>query len=110
MLYGSGAVVLAARRDGGRDDGRRAPARAALGTPGLPLGRLGIDGFQAERSPDGRYRTTPLKGLFSRSKGGFYHDGRFADYAAVIEHYDLHFKLGLDAREKGDLQEFLKSL
>src|SRR5512140_547217 len=58
---------------------------------------IGIDAFQAERSPDGSYRTTPLKGLFSRAKGGFYHDGRFADYAAVIDHYDRFLKLGLDA-------------
>jgi len=71
---------------------------------------IGIDEFQAQRSPDGRYRTTPLKGLFARAKGGFYHDGRFADYAAVIDHYDAFLRLGLDGREKADLQEFLKSL
>ncbi|HEX6244596.1 MAG TPA: hypothetical protein VFZ61_26940 [Polyangiales bacterium] len=29
---------------------------------------LGIDDFQAMRSPDGRYRTTPLKGLFTRAE------------------------------------------
>ena len=71
---------------------------------------IGIDEFQAKRSPDERYRTTPLRGLFVRSKGGFYHDGRFADYAAVIDHYDGFLRLGLDQREKADLQEFLKSL
>jgi len=71
---------------------------------------IGIDDFQAQRSPDGRYRTTPLKGLFARQKGGFYHDGRFADYAAVIDHYDRFLRLGLDDRERSDLQEFLKSL
>ena len=71
---------------------------------------IGIDDFQAHRSPDGRYRTTPLRGLFVRAKGGFYHDGRFADYAAVVDHYDGAFKLGLAAPEKTDLVEFLKSL
>jgi hypothetical protein len=71
---------------------------------------IGVDDFQSARSPDGRYRTTPLKGLFTRRKGGFYHDGRFADYAAVIDHYDGVLRLGLDGREKADLQEFLKSL
>jgi hypothetical protein len=71
---------------------------------------IGVDDFQSGRSPDGRYRTTPLKGLFARQKGGFYHDGRFANYAAVIDHYDGVLRLGLDAREKADLQEFLKSL
>ena len=33
---------------------------------------IGIDDFQAMRSPDGMYRTTPLKGLWSHQKGGFY--------------------------------------
>jgi hypothetical protein len=71
---------------------------------------IGIDNFQANRSPDKMYRTTPLKGLFVRAKPGFYHDGRFADYQAVVDHYDQHFHLGLSAPEKADLIEFLKSL
>ena len=71
---------------------------------------IGIDDFQSARSPDGRYRTTPLKGLFTRKKGGFYHDGRFGDYAAVVDHYDSVLRLGLSSPEKADLQEFLKSL
>ncbi len=71
---------------------------------------IGIDDFQADRSPDGKYRTTPLAGLFTRAKGGFYHDGRFADYGAVVDHYDQHFKLRLSGGERADLIEFLKSL
>src|SRR5919197_550913 len=71
---------------------------------------IGIDAFQASRSPDVKYRTTPLRGLFTRMKGGFYHDGRFADLAAVVDHYDQHFHLNLSAQDKGDLIEFLKSL
>jgi mono/diheme cytochrome c family protein len=71
---------------------------------------IGIDDFQAKRSPDGMYRTTPLRGLFVRAKGGFYHDGRFADYRAVVDHYDRHFRLALTEQEKNDLIEFLKSL
>ena len=71
---------------------------------------IGIDDFQAQRSPDGMYRTTPLRGLFVRAKGGFYHDGRFADYRAVVDHYDQHFRLSLTDAEKNDLIEFLKSL
>ena len=42
---------------------------------------IGIDDFQAKRSPDGSYRTTPLRALWETKqihKGGFYHDGRFA--------------------------------
>jgi hypothetical protein len=71
---------------------------------------LGIDDFQASRSPDGMYRTTPLSGLFVRAKGGFYHDGRFGDYRAVVDHYDRHFRLGLSEEEKRDLIEYLKQL
>jgi hypothetical protein len=71
---------------------------------------IGIDNFQASRSPDGMYRTTPLAGLFVRAKGGFYHDGRFADYRAVVDHYDRHLGLGLSEAEKRDLIEYLKSI
>jgi mono/diheme cytochrome c family protein len=71
---------------------------------------IGIDSFQADRSPDKMYRTTPLHGLFVRAKPGFYHDGRFADYRAVVDHYDQHLRLGLTEAEKNDLIEYLKSL
>ena len=72
---------------------------------------IGIDNFQASRSPDKKfYRTTPLAGLFVRAKGGFYHDGRFADYRAVVDHYDRHFSLGLSETEKNALIEYLKSI
>jgi hypothetical protein len=71
---------------------------------------IGIDDFQSKRSPDEHYRTTPLKGLFAREKGGFYHDGRFGTYLAVVDHYDSHLQLGLNDAEKNDLVEYLKSL
>ena len=71
---------------------------------------IGIDDFQAQRAPDGRYRTAPLRGLWTHTKGGFYHDGRFAKLADVITHYDEFFDLGLTAGERRDLEEFLKSL
>jgi len=71
---------------------------------------IGIDDFEAERSPTGLYRTTPLRGLFARSKGGFYHDGRFATLFDVIEHYDSHFGLQLSSTDKNDLVEYLKSI
>jgi hypothetical protein len=67
------------------------------------------DSFQADRSPEGRYRTTPLKGLFAHSEGGFWHDGRFSNLAAVVEHYDGCFGLGLTAQEKADLVQYLRS-
>ena len=71
---------------------------------------IGIDEFQAQRAPDKKYRTSPLKGLFAHSKGGFFHDGRFATLLDVVNHYDTFFKLGLTAQEKNDLVEYLKSL
>jgi hypothetical protein len=71
---------------------------------------IGIDDFQSRRSPDQRYRTTPLGGLFTRAKGGFYHDGRYADLSAVVEHYNQALNLNLSEQAKRDLVEYLKSL
>lgn len=71
---------------------------------------IGIDDFQANRAPDKRYRTAPLKGLWTHTTGGFYHDGRFATLREVVNHYDAHFGLGLNEQEKGDLIEYLTSL
>ena len=71
---------------------------------------VGIDNFHADRSPTSGYRTTPLKGLFAREKRGFYHDGRFADYAAVVEHYKPVLGFQLTSAEQNDLIQFLKSL
>ena len=71
---------------------------------------IGIDDFEARRSPTGMYRTTPLRGAWARSTGGYYHDGRFSTLAEVVEHYDSHLDLNLTENEKTDLVEFLKSL
>jgi len=69
-----------------------------------------IDDFQADRAPDRRYRTAPLNGLWTHMEGGFYHDGRFATLADVVNHYDSCMSLGLDSSDKKDLIEYLKSL
>ncbi len=74
---------------------------------------IGIDDFQANRGPERRYVTTPLRALFDTQKihkGGFYHDGRFATLADVVTHYDNFFKLGLSQQQKNDLIEYLKSI
>jgi hypothetical protein len=71
---------------------------------------IGIDSFQADRAPDRRYRTSPLKGLWTHQKGGFYHDGRFATLLDVVNHYNSVFSLGLSEAQKTDLVEYLKSL
>jgi hypothetical protein len=71
---------------------------------------VGVDDFQANRSPDKTYRTSPLRGLFAHQKGGFYHDGRFATLLDVVNHYNDFKNLSLTSTEKSDLVEFLKSL
>ncbi len=69
-----------------------------------------IDNFEADRAPNHRYRTTPLGGLWTHTKRGFFHDGRFPTLLAVVNHYDSCFSLGLSNAEKSDLVEYLKSL
>jgi len=80
---------------------------------------VGIDAFQANRAPDGQYKTMNLAGIFVReeglfmqpaNKGRFYHDGRFATLMDVVNHYDTLLHLGLSASEKHDVVEYLKSL
>jgi hypothetical protein len=43
-------------------------------------------------------------------KGGFYHDGRFATLAEVVEHYNGFLKLNLSDQQKRELIEYLKSI
>jgi hypothetical protein len=80
---------------------------------------LGIDSFEADRAPDGLYKTMNLAGIFVRerglfmrpaNKGRFYHDGRFATLMDVVNHYDTLMHLGLSTQEKQDVIEYLKSL
>jgi cytochrome c peroxidase len=72
-----------------------------------------IDTFQADRGPRGLNPgvlvTPQLKGLWARSKRGFYHDGRFKTLMDVISHYNSCFNLGLSPGQESDLAEFLKS-
>jgi hypothetical protein len=67
------------------------------------------DPFLANRSPTGMYRTTPLRGMFAKSKRGFGADGALPTLPAVVNHYETCFKLGLTPQEKSDLVQFLKS-
>jgi hypothetical protein len=70
---------------------------------------IGIDSFQADRSPTHKYRTAPLAGLWTHQKPGFYHDGRFTTLREVIEHYNSVKQLALSEQDKTDLIEYLKS-
>jgi hypothetical protein len=80
---------------------------------------LGIESFQADRSPDGNYKTMNLAGKFvtelglfmkPENKGRFYHDGRFKTLLDVVNSYNVRFGLGLTDPEKSDVVEYLKSL
>jgi hypothetical protein len=46
---------------------------------------IGIDDFQASRAPDHRYRTAPLKGLWTHQKGGFFRDGPLPNVRGCCE-------------------------
>lgn len=71
---------------------------------------IGVDSFQADRSPTHMYRTAPLAGLWAHQKGGFYHDGRFATLLDVVNHYNSHLGLDLKDQDKTDLIEYLKGI
>lgn len=72
---------------------------------------IGIDDFEAKRSPTEMYRTPPLRGIFVKSTGnGFFHDGRFTTLNDVVIHYNDHFSLELSNQEQDDLVEYLKAL
>jgi hypothetical protein len=75
-----------------------------------PPSEIGIDSFQADRSPTHMYRTAPLAGLWTHQKGGFFHDGRFASLPDVVNHYNAQFSLDLSDSQKKDLVEYLKGI
>jgi cytochrome c peroxidase len=69
---------------------------------------VGTEPLYATRSATGKYRTSPLRGIWQHPP--YFHDGSAADLLAVVIHYDTLFGLNLSARQKADLVEFLKSL
>ena len=83
--------------------------RSLPGLNVIPASVIGIDSFQADRSPNRGYRPPPLRGMFTR-KNGFFHDGRFETLDEVVDHFDTVFGLGLSSAEQADLVEYLKSL
>jgi len=86
------------------------PLYTLPGFNSVPATTIGIDSFQADRSPNLGYRPPPLRGVFTRQKGGFFHDGRFATVNDVVAHFNAQFALSLTADEASDLAEFVKSL
>jgi mono/diheme cytochrome c family protein len=69
---------------------------------------VGMDPGYAARTATGRYRTTPLRGLWQHAP--YFHDGSAPDLPAVVNHYNQLFSLNLTAAQKADLVEYLKSL
>jgi mono/diheme cytochrome c family protein len=80
--------------------------------PDVPLlhepAEVGMDPAYAERSATGKYRTTPLRGLWQHPP--YFHDGSAPTLRAVVRHYNRLFRLGLSAQQRADLVEYLKSL
>jgi mono/diheme cytochrome c family protein len=69
---------------------------------------VGSDPAYALRTATGKYRTTPLRGLWQHAP--YFHDGSAPDLLAVVNHYDRLFALNLTPAQKADLVEYLKSL
>ena len=67
-----------------------------------------MDPAYAARSASKKYRATPLRALWQHPP--YFHDGKAANLAAVVDHYDATLKLKLSAEQKKDLVEYLKSI
>jgi len=68
----------------------------------------GQEASYAARSATGRYRTTPLRGLWQHPP--YFHDGHALTLEAVVDHYVTNLGLTLTPIQRSDLVEFLKSL
>lgn len=69
---------------------------------------IGTDPMLASRSLTGKYRTTPLAGIWQHPP--YFHDGSAATLLDVVDHYNNHLALGLMQSEKDDLVQYLLSL
>ena len=68
----------------------------------------GMDAAYANRTTTKKYRATPLRGLATHAP--YFHDGSAATLSEVVEHYNAVRRLDLNAQQKQDLVEFLKTL
>ncbi|MFG0334979.1 MAG: hypothetical protein ACF8TS_16605, partial [Maioricimonas sp. JB049] len=69
---------------------------------------VGQDPTYAARTITGKYRTTPLRGLWQHAP--YFHDGSAETLLDVVDHYDTHLELQLAPEEKVAIAEFLKTL
>ena len=68
----------------------------------------GMDPAYAARSATKKYRATPLRALWQHPP--YFHDGKAATLAAVVDHYDVTLELKLTPAQKKELVEYLKSI
>ena len=69
---------------------------------------VGTDPAYAATTATGKYRTTPLRGLWQHAP--YFHDGSAPDLLAVVNHYNRLFALQAYSGPKGRSVKFLKSL
>jgi mono/diheme cytochrome c family protein len=62
----------------------------------------------ASRSATKQYRTAPLKGVWQHPP--YFHNGSAATLDAVVSTYNTRMSLGLNANQRADLVQYLKSL
>jgi cytochrome c peroxidase len=62
----------------------------------------------ASRSATKQYRTAPLRGIWQHPP--YFHNGSAATLEVVVDTYNARKSLGLDAAQRADLVQFLKSL
>jgi len=67
-----------------------------------------MDPTHADRGTTGKYRTTPLRGIWQHPP--YFHDGSAETLAAVVEHYEDALDLDLTDGERADLVAYLSSL
>ncbi|HEX5059154.1 MAG TPA: c-type cytochrome [Kofleriaceae bacterium] len=63
---------------------------------------------EARRSATGKYRTTPLRGVWQHPP--YFHDGSAATLLDVVGHYNTVLGLSLTAEQQSDLEQYLRSL
>jgi cytochrome c peroxidase len=69
---------------------------------------VGTDPLLAQRGTTGKYRTTPLRGLWQHPP--YFHNGSAATLEAVVDHYIRVLGLSLKPQQRRDLVQFLRSL
>ena len=69
---------------------------------------VGTDPLLAQRGTTGKYRTTPLRGLWQHPP--YFHNGSAATLEAVVDHYIRVLGLSFKPQERTDLVQFLRSL